>query len=102
MNTVAQRKNVDELVASGAEDANLILDGTNPTVEGYPKGNWVGPSIIDGVKPGMRCYDEEIFGPVMVINHQDSLESAIEFINKNKWGNGTAIFTQSGAAARKF
>ena len=71
-------------------------------VEGFPNGNFVGPTVIDHVKPGMKVYDEEIFGPVMCIVRVDTLNEAIELINKNPYGNGTAIFTKSGAAARKF
>ena len=72
------------------------------TVDGYPNGNWVGPTVIDNVKPGMRCYDEEIFGPVMIIVRADSLNEAIKLINENSWGNGVAIFTKNGHVARKF
>ena len=71
-------------------------------VDGYPNGNWVGPTVIDNVKPGMRCYDEEIFGPVMIIVRADSLNDAIKLINENSWGNGVAIFTKNGHVARKF
>ncbi|MDR3003761.1 MAG: aldehyde dehydrogenase family protein, partial [Acidovorax sp.] len=66
------------------------------------KGNFVGPTIFSGVKPGMSVYDQEIFGPVLCIVAADDIDQAIEFINANPNGNGTAIFTQSGAAARKF
>lgn len=58
--------------------------------------------MIDNVRPGMKVYDEEIFGPVMCIVRADTMNDAIEMINKNPYGNGTAIFTKSGAAARKF
>lgn len=71
-------------------------------MKGYPKGNFVGPTIIDHAQPGMACYDEEIFGPVMVIVRADTLDEAMTIANNNKWGNGTAIFTKSGASARKF
>ena len=80
----------------------MLLDGRKPNVPGYPKGNWLAPTIIDNVKPGMACYDEEIFGPVMIIVRADSLAEGIELINKNRWGNGTAIFTKNGHVARKF
>ena len=72
------------------------------TVDGYPNGNWVGPTVIDNVEPGMRCYDEEIFGPVMIIVRADTLNDAIKLINENSWGNGVAIFTKNGHVARKF
>jgi len=91
------------LIDSGvAQGAKLLLDGRSLTVPGYEKGNFVGPTVFAGVKPGMDIYKEEIFGPVLCIAGADDLEEAIEFINANPNGNGTAIFTQSGAAARMF
>jgi malonate-semialdehyde dehydrogenase (acetylating) / methylmalonate-semialdehyde dehydrogenase len=94
---------VESLIASGIEQgATLELDGRKPQVEGHAQGNFVGPTIFSGVRPGMRIYDEEIFGPVLVIVEVDTLEAAIDFVNANPNGNGTAVFTQSGAAARKF
>ncbi|MGO1072903.1 CoA-acylating methylmalonate-semialdehyde dehydrogenase [Lysobacter sp. CA199] len=99
----AARERVEGLIASGVEQgAVLELDGRKPTVPGYAQGNFVGPTIFSGVKPGMRIYDEEIFGPVLVLLGADTLDEAIALINANPNGNGTAIFTQSGAAARKF
>ena len=94
---------VNGLIDRGvAEGAKLELDGRNPDVKGYEKGNFVGPTIFSGVKPGMSVYDQEIFGPVLCIAGADDIDQAIELINANPNGNGTAIFTQSGAAARKF
>ncbi len=99
----AARSRVESLIASGVEEgATLALDGRNPDVAGYEKGNFIGPTIFSGVKPGMRIYDEEIFGPVLVILEAGSLDEAIAIVNANPNGNGTAIFTQSGAAARRF
>ena len=91
-----------DLVADGAKNADLLLDGRGVKVEGYPDGNWLGPCVIDNAGPGMRCYDEEIFGPVMVIVRAKDLQEAIDLTNASAWGNGTAIFTTSGNAARKF
>ncbi|MBK0114691.1 MULTISPECIES: CoA-acylating methylmalonate-semialdehyde dehydrogenase [unclassified Delftia] len=94
---------VESLIERGlADGAKLELDGRKPQVAGYDKGNFVGPTVFSGVKPGMSVYDQEIFGPVLCLAAADSLDEAIEFINANPNGNGTAIFTQSGAAARKF
>ena len=95
---------VESLIAKGvAEGATLVLDGRKPALPaGLDKGNFVGPTIFSGVKPGMHVYDQEIFGPVLCIAHADSLDEAIAMINANPNGNGTALFTQSGAAARKF
>ncbi|WP_313072839.1 MULTISPECIES: CoA-acylating methylmalonate-semialdehyde dehydrogenase [Comamonadaceae] len=97
------RERVEGLIERGVQEgATLELDGRNPQVQGFEKGNFVGPTIFSGVKPGMTIYDQEVFGPVLAIVEADDLEQAIEFINANPNGNGTAIFTQSGAAARMF
>jgi malonate-semialdehyde dehydrogenase (acetylating)/methylmalonate-semialdehyde dehydrogenase len=99
----AARERVEAYIASGvAQGATLELDGRKPAVPGFEEGNFVGPTIFSGVRPGMRIYDEEIFGPVLVILAADSLDDAIELVNANPNGNGTAVFTQSGAAARRF
>lgn len=99
----AARERVEAFIASGvAQGATLELDGRKPQVPGFEEGNFVGPTIFSGVRPGMRIYDEEIFGPVLVILAADSLDDAIELVNANPNGNGTAVFTQSGAAARRF
>lgn len=99
----AARSRVEGLIERGVADgAKLELDGRNPAVAGYEKGNFVAPTIFSGVKPGMAIYDQEIFGPVLCLVAADSLDQAIGFINDNPNGNGTAIFTQSGAAAHKF
>merc|ERR1711976_750831 len=94
---------IERLVKS-AEDAGarIILDGRNYTVPEYPNGNFVGPTIITGMNPTMEAYKEEIFGPVLCVVEVETLEDAIELINKNQYGNGTAIFTTNGATARKF
>ena len=84
------------------EGANVILDGSDYVHPDYPKGNFVAPTIIDNVSADMTCYKEEIFGPVLVCVHVKTLQEGIDFINKNQWGNGCAIFTRSGSAARKF
>jgi malonate-semialdehyde dehydrogenase (acetylating)/methylmalonate-semialdehyde dehydrogenase len=100
----AARERVEALVERGvAEGARLELDGRLPPLAGGLKeGNFVGPTIFSGVKPGMAVYDQEIFGPVLCIAEAASLDEAIAMINANPNGNGTAIFTQSGAAARRF
>ncbi|UPG90538.1 CoA-acylating methylmalonate-semialdehyde dehydrogenase [Luteibacter aegosomaticola] len=99
----AARDRVEALIAAGIEEgATLELDGRKPSIPGFEEGNFVGPTIFTGVKPGMRIYDEEIFGPVLVVLTAGSLDEAIELVNANPNGNGTAVFTQSGAAARRF
>jgi len=84
------------------EGADVLLDGSNIQVEGLPDGNWVGPTLFDRVTPEMAIYKEEIFGPALSVMRADTLEQAIQIINDNPYGNGTSLFTASGAAARKF
>jgi len=99
----AAKERVEGLIERGiADGATLELDGRKPQVAGYENGNFVGPTVFSGVKPGMSIYDQEIFGPVLCLAAAKDIDEAIEFINANPNGNGTAIFTQSGAAARKF
>ncbi len=99
----AAKDRVEGLIERGiADGATLELDGRRPQVAGFEKGNFVGPTIFSGVKPGMAIYDQEIFGPVLCLAAAADIDEAIRFINANPNGNGTAIFTQSGAAARKF
>ena len=99
----AAKDRVQGLIERGVADgATLELDGRNPSVPGYEKGNFVGPTIFSGVKPGMSIYEQEVFGPVLCLAEAATLDDAIAMINANPNGNGTAIFTQSGAAARKF
>jgi len=99
----AAKARVEHLIGTGVEEgASLILDGRGITVEGFEKGNFVGPTIFDNVTSDMQIYQQEIFGPVLCIMRANSLDEAIALLNANPHGNGTAIFTQSGAAAHKF
>jgi malonate-semialdehyde dehydrogenase (acetylating) / methylmalonate-semialdehyde dehydrogenase len=99
----AALERIHGLIEKGvAEGAKLELDGRKLNVPGYERGNFVGPTIFSNVKPGMAIYEQEIFGPVLVILAAASLDEAIEIVNANPNGNGTALFTQSGAAARRF
>jgi len=99
--TALQR--VESLVAQGVQDgAELVLDGRGIQVPGAEQGNFIGPTIFYKVRPGHAVYDHECFGPVLSVMQADTLEEAVAMINANPNGNGTAIFTQSGAAARKF
>jgi malonate-semialdehyde dehydrogenase (acetylating)/methylmalonate-semialdehyde dehydrogenase len=85
------------------EGAELVVDGREQAFDGErANGYFIGGSLFDHVRPGMRIYDEEIFGPVLDIARADSLEAAIALINGNEFANGTAIFTASGYAARRF
>ncbi|MGW5360059.1 CoA-acylating methylmalonate-semialdehyde dehydrogenase [Actinopolymorpha pittospori] len=85
-----------------SEGAALVVDGRGLRVEGHEGGFFVGPSLLDKVTPAMRVYQDEIFGPVLVVVRADTLAEAIEIVNANPFGNGTAIFTGSGEAARTF
>ncbi|WP_198969035.1 CoA-acylating methylmalonate-semialdehyde dehydrogenase [Xylophilus sp. ASV27] len=99
----AAYERVTGLIERGVADgATLELDGRQPQVPGYEQGNFVGPTIFSGVKPGMAIYEQEIFGPVLCLAAAAHIDEAIALINANPNGNGTAIFTQSGAAARRF
>lgn len=101
--TPQAKARIEEIITDAEKNgATIALDGRNYKVEGYPDGNFIGPTVITGVKPGMRCYDEEIFGPVLVVVNVETFDEAIELINKNPYGNGTAIFTQSGSTSYKF
>lgn len=94
---------VSGLIERGVQEgARLELDGRNPVVAGYGQGNFVGPTLFSGVTPQMSVYREEIFGPVLCVMQVDTLDEAIALINANPNGNGTALFTRSGAAARHF
>ncbi|MBC9000203.1 MULTISPECIES: CoA-acylating methylmalonate-semialdehyde dehydrogenase [unclassified Pseudomonas] len=92
-----------DLIESGIkEGAKLELDGREISVPGYEQGNFVGPTLFSGVTTDMQIYTQEIFGPVLVVLEVDTLDQAIALVNANPFGNGTGLFTQSGAAARKF
>ncbi|KRY58641.1 putative methylmalonate-semialdehyde dehydrogenase [acylating], mitochondrial [Trichinella britovi] len=84
------------------QGATVLLDGRHLIVQGYEKGNFIGPTILADVKSTMECYQSEIFGPVLCVITVSSLEEALELINGNRFGNGTSIFTGSGWSARKF
>ncbi len=84
------------------EGASLLVDGREIDVPGHDKGFFVGGSLFDHVTPEMRIYREEIFGPVLIIVRVPDLNTALRFINEHEYGNGTAIFTRDGAAARTF
>lgn len=102
--SAAAKERIMGLITAGqSEGANLLLDGRNPTVpKDYENGYFVGPTLFSDVKKGMSIYDQEIFGPVLSCMSADTFDEAIQIINDNEFGNGTAVFTRSGAAARKF
>ncbi len=97
------KQRILDLIESGVkEGAKLELDGRGIKVPGYEDGNFVGPTLFTGVTTQMQIYTQEIFGPVLVVLEVDTLDQAIELVNSNPFGNGVGLFTQSGAAARKF
>jgi malonate-semialdehyde dehydrogenase (acetylating)/methylmalonate-semialdehyde dehydrogenase len=101
--TGAHRDKVAGYVEKGvAEGAELVLDGRKYQAAGHEKGFFLGASLFDHVKPGMTIYRDEIFGPVLGVVRVKTLDDAIALINANPYANGTAIFTRSGGAARKF
>ncbi|PFH54803.1 hypothetical protein AMATHDRAFT_72567 [Amanita thiersii Skay4041] len=83
------------------EGGKVVLDGRQLVISDYPEGNFLGPTVIEA-NTDMKCYHEEIFGPVLVLLQADTLDQAIAIINRNRYGNGAAIYTQSGSTARKF
>jgi malonate-semialdehyde dehydrogenase (acetylating)/methylmalonate-semialdehyde dehydrogenase len=98
--TREHRDKVAGYVAGAAEEgATVVVDGRDGAPEG---GFFLKPSLIDKVTPGMRCYDEEIFGPVLGVTRVSGYEEGLELINANQFGNGTAIFTRDGGVARQF
>ncbi|MEO8202843.1 MAG: CoA-acylating methylmalonate-semialdehyde dehydrogenase [Betaproteobacteria bacterium] len=84
------------------EGAKLVSDGRGHVVKGHENGFFLGTTLFDQVKPGMSIYRDEIFGPVLIVLRVDSLEEAIALVNANPYANGTALFTESGGAARRF
>ncbi|MDH3406289.1 MAG: CoA-acylating methylmalonate-semialdehyde dehydrogenase [Gammaproteobacteria bacterium] len=101
--TGAHRDRVRKLIDSGAaQKAKLVLDGRQHPVVEKSRGFYLGPTLFDHVKPEMTIYQEEIFGPVLIVLRAANLDEAIALVNANPYGNGTAIFTSSGAHARRF
>lgn len=94
---------VQNLIQAGKDEgATCLLDGSDFTLPGYEKGNWIGPTVFSDVTTDMRIYKEEIFGPVLSCMGAESLDDALRIVNANPYGNGTSIFTNNGAAARKY
>jgi len=85
-----------------AEGGEILVDGRGLSVEGFEGGYFIGPTIVDRVNPSMTMNKEEVFGPTLEIIRVKTLEEGIDLINANQYGNGTAIFTSSGEAARTF
>ena len=101
--SAVHRDKIKSYIKLGVEEgAELVRDGRDFTLQGYENGFFIGPSLFDKVKPGMRSYQEEIFGPVLQIIRAESFEEALDLPTKHQYGNGVAIFTRNGRAAREF
>jgi len=101
--TKAHRDKVASYIDAGETDgAKIVVDGRTVAADGGKEGFWLGPTLIDNVTPGMSVYTDEIFGPVLSIIRVESYNEAMDLINSNPYGNGTAIFTNDGGAARRF
>ena len=101
--TGAHRDKVASYIAAGeAAGATLVVDGRNPVVDGEPGGFWLGPTLFDHVQTDMSIYTDEIFGPVLSVVRVHSFDEGLDLINRHEYGNGTAIFTNDGGAARRF
>lgn len=108
MGPVISKKSRDQIVAwiddAEAKGAKIVLDGRGylPADEACKDGNWVGPTLVDHATPDLDVYKEEVFGPVLTVVRVDTYEEAVELINSGPFGNGAAIFTESGDYARRF
>jgi malonate-semialdehyde dehydrogenase (acetylating)/methylmalonate-semialdehyde dehydrogenase len=101
--TKAHRDKVASYIDAGETDgAKIVVDGRTVAADGGKEGFWLGPTLIDNVTPGMSVYTDEIFGPVLSIIRVESYDEAMDLINSNPYGNGTAIFTNDSGAARRF
>jgi len=101
--TSESQSRVNHLIQKGVnEGANVLLDGRNTKVKGFEKGNFIGPTILEGLPLNGEIVQTEIFGPVMGLIELDSVDSALDFINSGRYGNMACLFTSSGSNARKF
>jgi malonate-semialdehyde dehydrogenase (acetylating) / methylmalonate-semialdehyde dehydrogenase len=99
----AHRQRVENYIQMGVDEgAELVVDGRGFSLQGHEEGFFIGPSLFDHVKPEMQTYREEIFGPVLQIVRADSFEEALRLPSEHQYGNGVAIFTRNGHAAREF
>jgi malonate-semialdehyde dehydrogenase (acetylating)/methylmalonate-semialdehyde dehydrogenase len=101
--TPDSRARIEALIAKGANDGAVIArDGRGTRVSRYESGNFVGPTVVDGVPPDSELAATEVFGPVLSLVHADSLEEAIRIISHSEYGNAASLFTTNGATARRF
>lgn len=101
--SAAHREKIENYIQMGVDEgADLVVDGRGLTLQGHENGFFIGPSLFDNVKADMQSYQEEIFGPVLQVVRADSLEEAAGLPSRHQYGNGVAIFTRNGLAAREF
>ncbi|HET8611439.1 MAG TPA: CoA-acylating methylmalonate-semialdehyde dehydrogenase [Sphingomonas sp.] len=99
----AHKKRIEDYIRMGVDEgAELVVDGRGFTLQGHEEGFFVGPTLFDHVKPTMKTYQEEIFGPVLQIVRAKDFEEAVRLPSEHQYGNGVAIFTRNGHAAREF
>ena len=97
------RKRIEGLIQAGADEgAQLLVDGRYPSISGGENGNFIRPTILNGLNPEGEIVKTEIFGPVLGLIHVETIDDAIELINSGSYGNMACLFTSSGASARKF
>jgi malonate-semialdehyde dehydrogenase (acetylating)/methylmalonate-semialdehyde dehydrogenase len=97
------KQRIESLIATGVSDgAKPVVDGRNTKIAGRENGNFIKPTILDGVPASSSLAHTEIFGPVLSLIHANSIDEAIDFIRKSPYGNQASLFTTSGAAARRF
>ena len=101
--SAVHKERVENYIAMGAaEGADLICDGRGFSLQGYENGFYIGPTLFDHVRPEMQSYQDEIFGPVLQVLREDDPEQAIRLASDHQYGNGVALFTRDGGAARDF
>ncbi len=101
--TAAHRRRITDYIQMGVDEgAELVVDGRDFALQGHEKGFFIGPSLFDHVQPSMRSYQDEIFGPVLQIVRAETFEQALALPSQHAYGNGVAIFTRNGRAAREF
>jgi malonate-semialdehyde dehydrogenase (acetylating) / methylmalonate-semialdehyde dehydrogenase len=97
------RQRIEQIIQQGADEgATILVDGRSPQISGYESGNFISPTILQNVQPQSDIAKTEIFGPVLGLIHLDTIDEAIELVNSGQYGNMACLFTNSGAAARKF
>ncbi|MBE7381974.1 MAG: CoA-acylating methylmalonate-semialdehyde dehydrogenase [Leptolyngbya sp. SIO1E4] len=101
--TAQSKARIEGLIQTGADEgAKLLVDGRDPQIAGLAQGNFVRPTVLQNVPPDGEIAHTEIFGPVLGLMHVETIEAAIDLVNRSPWGNMACLFTSSGAAARKF